>query len=405
MEEFSDYQESIELSVVMPCLNEAETLETCIRKIQRAFLQNSIEGEVIVADNGSTDGSIEIAQRLGVRLVSVREKGYGSAIRGGIAAARGKYVIMGDADDSYNFLEIPVVIAKLREGNELVMGNRFKGGIAPGAMPLLHRYLGNPVLSFVGRLFYTIPIGDFHCGLRGFDRQACQNWQLRTSGMELASEMVVKAALAKARIAEVPVTLSPDGRTRAPHLRTWQDGWRHLVFLLIHSPRWLFAIPGLVMMLIGLLLFAITLPKPVIIGRIGFDVHTLLFSVVLVVAGFQALSIGVISRIYAVTLGTKPSTRWITIITASRSVNRQVFSGIGLVLLGVAGFGYSFYIWEAQSFGALNPTGMLRIIIPFVFSFLLGFQLVFTGFFISMLSLKLTDQPVGVQPEALMEIR
>lgn len=390
--------ESIELSVVMPCLNEAETLATCIQKIEQAFRQNDIAGEIIVADNGSTDGSQNIALGLGARLISVQKKGYGNALRGGIDAAQGRYVIMGDADDSYNFLEIPAILNQLRNGYDLVMGNRFRGGIAPGAMPALHRYLGNPVLSFVGRLFYTIPIGDFHCGLRGFNRQAYQSWQLRTSGMEYASEMVVKAALVKSRIAEVPVTLSPDGRSRPPHLRTWQDGWRHLVFLLIHSPRWLFVVPGLVMMVVGLLLFAITLPRPVVIGRIGLDVHTLLFSVVMVVAGLQAVSIGVISRIYAVILGTKPPTPWITRMTSSRWVNQQVFLGFGLVIVGVAGFIYSLSIWEGQSFGALNPTGMLRIIIPFVFSFLSGFQLIFTGFFISMLSLKLADQPSLSEP-------
>ena len=382
----------VELSVVMPCLNEAETLATCIHKIERAFTENGISGEIIVADNGSTDGSIEIAEQLGATVVSVKAKGYGSALQGGINAASGEYVIMGDADDSYNFLEIPRLLTKLREGADLVMGNRFQGGIKPGAMPLLHRYLGNPVLSFIGRLFYGISIGDFHCGLRGFNRSKYQAWGLRTPGMEYASEMVVKAALKGAEIAEVGVTLSPDGRTRPPHLRTWQDGWRHLVFLLIHSPRWLFGLPGLILMLVGSILFALTLPRSVHVGRLGFDVHTLLFGAVLIIAGFQALAIGIISRIFAVMLGTKSSTRLTAFFTSSQTINGQVFGGVVMVLLGVAGFVYSFSVWERQSFGGLDPTGMLRIIIPSMLSFLLGFQSICMGFFLSMLSLKMSSE-------------
>jgi len=300
--------DSVELSVVMPCLNEAETLAACIRQIKDMLTENQIDGEIIVADNGSTDGSIDIALSEGVRVVPVTQKGYGSAIDGGVKAATGTYVVMGDADSSYNFGEIPALLAQLRKGSSLVMGNRFRGGVQEGAMPFLHRYLGNPVLSFFGRLFYTIPIGDFHCGLRGFSRKAYLTWGLRTTGMEFASEMVVKAALKKAAIAEVPVTLSPDGRSRAPHLRTWQDGWRHLLFLLIHSPRWLFAIPGLTLFMIGLALFALVLPRPIQIGRFGLDVHTLLLGMTMIVAGFQSFSIGVVSRIYAIKLGTKEST-------------------------------------------------------------------------------------------------
>lgn len=390
-----------ELSVVMPCLNEAETLAICIEKIKRAFRENNIDGEIIIADNGSTDGSIAIAQELDAVVVAVKAKGYGNALQGGIEAATGEYVIIGDSDDSYDFREIPKLLNKLRAGSDLVMGNRFKGGIAPGAMPHLHRYLGNPVLSFLGRLFYNIPIGDFHCGLRGFSRRAYKTWNLKTSGMEYASEMVVKAALSNARITEVPVTLSPDGRSRAPHLRTWQDGWRHLLFLLIHSPRWLFMIPGLFLSIVGFLLFALTLPRTVLIGRVGFDVHTMLIGAVLSIAGIQSIALGIISRVYSLLLGTKKPTVWTDRIMASNSVNWLVFGGFTMILFGLAGFGYSFFIWEDSSFAALNPAGMLRVIVPFMLCFLLGFQSLFTGFFISMLSLRIHNAPgpvVVVEP-------
>ena len=242
----------LELSIVMPCLNEAETLEVCIKKAQNSLRENQLAGEVIIADNGSTDGSQAIAERLGARVVPVDRKGYGSALLGGIAAARGRFIIMGDADDSYEFTNLMPFVAKLREGFELVMGNRFKGGIKPGAMPPLHRYLGNPVLTGIGRLFFGCPAGDFHCGLRGFSKAAIDRLNLQTTGMEFASEMVVKGSLQGLRITEVPTTLSPDGRSRPPHLRSWRDGWRHLRFMLVYSPRWLFLYPGLLLMLVGL---------------------------------------------------------------------------------------------------------------------------------------------------------
>ena len=243
----------VELTVVMPCLNEAETIDVCIQKALTAMESHRLSGEVVIADNGSTDGSQAIARRLGARVVHVERKGYGSALMGGIAAARGRYVIMGDADDSYDFTAIMPFVEQLRAGNHLVMGNRFKGGIKPGAMKALHRYLGNPVLTGIGRLFFRSRCGDFHCGLRGFDRGAIVDLDLRTTGMEFASEMVVKATLQKLRISEVPTTLSPDGRSRPPHLRSWRDGWRHLRFLLLYSPRWLFFLPGIALLLCGLL--------------------------------------------------------------------------------------------------------------------------------------------------------
>ncbi|GAA4408207.1 glycosyltransferase [Nibrella viscosa] len=379
---------SVELSVVMPCLNEAETLAACIRQIKRTFEANHIPGEVIIADNGSTDGSVEIAVREGARVVPVSQRGYGSAIDGGVKSALGEYIIMGDADSSYNFEEIPVLLTQLRKGYELVMGNRFKGGVKKGAMPFLHRYLGNPVLSFFGRLFYNIPIGDFHCGLRGFNRKAYLTWGLKTTGMEFASEMVVKAALKKAHIAEVPVTLSPDGRSRPPHLRTWQDGWRHLQFLLIHSPRWLFAIPGFSLFVFGLILMVLVLPSPIQIGRFGLDVHTLLLGMTMVVAGFQALSLGIVSRIYAIKLGTKQPNNWTNFFTNGRIINTMIFLGAGLVLLGSFGFVYSFIRWEKQSFGGLDPSRMIRVLVPFMLSFLMGFQLIIVSFFISLVNLE-----------------
>src|SRR5271156_4878894 len=270
--------EPIELSVVMPCLNEAETLESCIRKAQQAMQSANIAGEVIVADNGSSDGSIEIAERLGARVVPVRTRGYGNALMGGIAAARGKYVVMGDADDSYDFGHIPRFLEQLRQGADLVMGNRFRGGIQKSAMPALHRYFGNPALSRLGRLFFRSGVGDFYCGLRGFRKDAYERMGLRTTGMEFATEMVVKAALLGMPIVEVPTTLSPDGRSRAPHLRTWHDGWRTLRFFLLYSPRWLFLYPGLTLMAAGTALGLWLLPASRQIGSVTFDVHTMVYA-------------------------------------------------------------------------------------------------------------------------------
>ena len=292
-----------ELSVVMPCLNEAETLAICIQKAQRFFKENGVEGEVVIADNGSDDGSQQIAVDNGARVIPVAEKGYGNALKGGIAAAEGTYVIMGDADDSYDFLNLTPYLEKLREGYDLVMGNRFKGGIKKGAMPFLHRYLGNPVLSFIGRLFFKSKIGDFHCGLRGFSKEAFYEMELKTSGMEFASEMIVKASLADMKIAEVPTVLSPDGRTRPPHLNTWRDGWRHLRFLLLYSPKWLFLIPSVLLMLFGAGVSLRLLFGSIQIGATRFDVHTLLFSSALFLIGFQLLLFYGLTKIYTVENG------------------------------------------------------------------------------------------------------
>src|SRR6267154_1346802 len=261
--------EDMELSVVMPCLNEKATVGVCVKKALNAMERHGIRGEVIVADNGSTDGSREIAAQFGARVVPIEARGYGSALRGGITAARGRFVLMGDADDSYDFSQLDLFVGKLREGNDLVMGNRFQGGILPGAMPPLHRYLGNPVLTGIGRLFFKSPVGDFHCGLRAFRRDAIERLDLRTHGMEFASEMVVKATAFGLRVTEIPTTLSPDGRDRAPHLRTWRDGWRHLRFLLLYSPRWLFLYPGMALFVLGAVVSTLLLPGPVMIGNVG----------------------------------------------------------------------------------------------------------------------------------------
>src|SRR6266487_2781972 len=281
---------SIEFSIVMPCLKEAETLATCIQKAKRSLEENNVEGEIIIADNGSTDGSQEIAEQHGARVIDVQARGYGSALMGGIAAARGKYIIMGDADDSYDFSTLEPFVEKLRAGYDLVMGNRFKGGVKAGAMPALHRYLGNPVLTAIGRVFFHSPCGDFHCGLRGFAKDAVLRLDLRTTGMEFASEMIVKATLHKLQITEVPTTLSPDGRSRPPHLRSWRDGWRHLRFLLLYSPRWLFFYPGALLMAAGIALCGWLLPGPRHVSSVTLDVHTLLYAAAAIVIGFQAVN-------------------------------------------------------------------------------------------------------------------
>src|SRR4029079_2959560 len=343
-----------ELSILMPCLNEAETLEICIKKAQKALEDLNVSGEVIIADNGSTDGSPEIASSLGARVVHVAEKGYGSALQGGIKAARGKYIIMGDADDSYDFTNLGPFLEKLRDGYELVMGNRFKGGIAPNAMPPLHRYLGNPVLTAIGRLFFQSPCGDFHCGLRGFSKNAITRLDLRTTGMEFASEMVVKATLHKLRIAELPTTLSPDGRSSPPHLRTWRDGWRHLRFLLLYSPRWLFLFPGTLLMLAGLVTGALLLIKPRTIGTVTFDVHSLLYSAMAILIGFQSITFALFTKIFAISEGLLPEDprlnklfKWITLEVG-------LVVGSVIVLIGFGGSVYALDFWGERSFGKLN---------------------------------------------------
>lgn len=378
----------IEFSVVMPCLNEAETLETCIRKAQKAFRELRISGEVVIADNGSTDGSREIVLQMGARLVDVKEKGYGAALLGGVAEAHGKFVIMGDADDSYDFSSLAPFIDKLRSGYDLVMGNRFKGGIKSGAMPLLHKYLGNPVLTTLGRLFFGSPCGDFHCGLRGFSKAAVMKLNLRTTGMEFASEMIVKATLQGMRIAEVPTTLSPDGRSRPPHLRTWRDGWRHLRFLLLYCPRWLFLYPGALLMVLGLAGWVWLMPGPQTIGNVSFDVHTILYAALAITIGFQAINFAAFTKIYAISEGLLPEDPGLQNIFRYITLEVGLIIGVVLIGLGLVGTLFAVSSWGAQSFGPLEPSKMLRLVVPAVTAVTLGFQIVLSSFFLSVLGLR-----------------
>lgn len=376
-----------EVSVVMPCLNEALTLEVCIAKARDAMEAHDIAGEVIIADNGSSDGSQRIAEQAGARVVEIKRKGYGSALLGGIAAARGKYVIMGDADDSYDFAHIPRFVERLREGNELVMGNRFRGGIMPGAMPPLHRYLGNPVLSGIGRLLFRSASGDFHCGLRGFSKRAIDSLELRTSGMEFASEMVVKATIQGLKICEVPTTLSPDGRDRPPHLRSWRDGWRHLRFMFLFSPRWLFFYPGALLMIAGVLIMAWLLPGARIIGGVTFDVHSLLYAAAAILIGLQAVLFSLLGKVFGMNTGLMPYTPfW-------KALFQRVGLETGLVVGGalfVAGIGLSLGavgVWGNVEFGPLEVHRTLRLVIPAALLLILGCQIVMSSFFFSVLGL------------------
>ncbi len=377
----------VEVSVVMPCLNEAETLQTCIEKADLALRTLGVAGEVVVADNGSTDGSQSIASRAGARVINVELKGYGHALLGGISQARGGFIIMGDADDSYDFTAIGPFIEKLREGADLVMGNRFLGGIKPGAMPFLHRYLGNPVLSGLGRLFFRSDCGDFHCGLRGFRRDAFDRLDLRTTGMEFASELVVKATLFNMKISEVPVTLWPDGRSRPPHLRSWRDGWRHLRFLLLYSPRWLFFYPGMTLLLLGLAVGLWLLPRPRTIGGATFDVHTLLYAAVAIFIGFQSIVFALFARIFAITEKLMPSDPQLDRLFKVFNLEKGLLAGGVLAALGVIGSIYALGDWGGQSFGPLDPSRTFRIVIPSALSLILGCQITLASCFLSILGL------------------
>ena len=381
-------RENLELSVVMPCLNEAETLATCIQKAQGYMRENNVNGEVVIADNGSTDGSQEIAINLGARVVNVHEKGYGSALMGGIRAARGKYVIMADADDSYDFENLQPFVDQLRKGSDLVMGNRFRGGIKPKAMPPLHKYLGNPVLSGIGRLLFRSPCGDFHCGLRGFNRESILKLDLQTTGMEFASEMVVKATLNRLDLAEVPTTLSPDGRSRPPHLRSWRDGWRHLRFLMIFSPRWLFLYPGALLMLFGSLLGLWLLPGPQLFEGVSLDVHTLLYASLAIVVGFQSIVFAVFTKVFAISEGLLPMDERVHKTLDVVSLEKGLIAGGVLVLAGIMGSIFTLSTWGLHSFGPLQPSETMRTIIPSITSITLGVQIVFSSFFLSVLQLK-----------------
>ncbi|MFN3449032.1 MAG: glycosyltransferase family 2 protein [Roseococcus sp.] len=376
--------DGLELTILMPCLNEAETLALCIRDAQAFLARSGIAGEVLVADNGSTDGSQAIAESLGARVVPVAERGYGAALRGGIAAARGRFVIMGDSDHSYDFANLDAFVEALRGGADLVMGNRFRGGIEKGAMPFLHRWLGNPVLSFLGRLFFRVPTGDFHCGIRGFSRERILALGLVTPGMEFASEMVVRAALAGLRIAEVPTRLRPDGRSRPPHLRTWRDGWRHLRFLLFYSPRWLFLYPGLGLLGLGAALILLLVGGPVALGPVRLDLHSLMAGCLFLLAGLQAVAFAVISRLVGMRRGYLPPMRegfWRRLPLLESGL---ILAAL-LLLAGLAGMAATFGGWAGAGFGDIRDPVSPRLFLVWSTVAVAGLQLGFTAFLASIL--------------------
>ena len=371
----------------MPCLNEAETIEVCVTKAVKYILDNSIDGEVLVSDNGSSDGSIEIAERAGARVISTLAKGYGSALLNGIDQAQGTYIIMGDADDSYDFSKLDEFVKRLRGGADLVMGNRFAGGIMPGAMPPLHRYLGNPVLSTIGRILFKSNVGDFHCGLRGFRKSSIQDLNLISTGMEFASEMVVKATLLGLRVEEVPTILHPDGRSGKPHLRTWPDGWRHLRFLFLYSPRWLFLYPGLLLFVVGLAMSARLSIGTLTLGSIVLDINTLLVSVGATIIGCQSTWFAVLSKAFAMREGLLPTDLRIRRIQKSFSLERLLVLSVGIFLVGLAGLIYATGHWRNSDWGPLDPLPSLRLVIPSVGMMVIAAQTAMGAALLSVFSL------------------
>ena len=381
----------MELTILMPCLNESRTLKICIDKAQKFLTDNNIDGEILVADNGSTDGSQDIAREAGARVVDISEKGYGAALIGGCNVAYGKYVIMGDSDDSYDFLNLMPFIEKLRDGYDLVMGNRFKGGIEKDAMPPLHRYLGNPILSFIGRVLYKSNIKDFHCGLRGYNKESILKLNLHTLGMEYASEMVVQATLHNLKITEVPTTLKKDGRDRPPHLRSWSDGWRHLTFLFMHCPKWLFLFPGLLLFTIGFIFSALILSSPIIIKNIEFDINTLIYTSISTIIGFQLILYYIITLKYAEKTKFIPSTKMSKKLIKI-TMNKGILIGAILVLIGIIGSIIALHIWSSTGFGNLIPNKMLRLTIPMLVLFVCGIQLMFSSFLLGILEINVKKE-------------
>ncbi|AMA59654.1 dolichol-P-glucose synthetase [Bradyrhizobium sp. CCGE-LA001] len=372
----------------MPCLNEAETLAVCIAKAQAFLRRAQITGEVLIADNGSTDSSRHIAEAGGARVIDVPMRGYGAALRAGIAAARGRYIVMGDADDSYDFARLDAFLECLRAGDDLVMGNRFRGGIESGAMPFLHRYLGNPILSWLGRLFFRTPLGDFHCGMRGFSRDPIAKLDLRTTGMEFASEMVVRATIVGLKISEVPTTLSKDGRSRPPHLRTWRDGWRHLKFLLLYSPRWLFFYPGALLVAAGTALSSILLFGQISIGGIGFDIRTMLVACTCLIVGIQGICFAAIARSFAKDMNLLPPSERYGRMLEACTLEFFVFGGGAIFVLGIAGLITAIIQWSETNFGPLDLSSLLRVVALSTTAITVGAQLVFTGFLAGLMSIK-----------------
>ncbi len=378
----------MELTILMPCLDEALTVETCIRKAQTYLRNSGIDGEILIADNGSTDGSQSVAQAAGARVVQIDDRGYGAALIGGIAAAKGRFVIMADADDSYDFTDLDGFVDRLRGGIKLVVGNRFKGRILPGAMPPLNRYLGNPLLSFIGRTLFLSPVGDFHCGIRGFDRQAILELRLRSSGMEFASEMVVKASLAHLSITEVPTTLRPDGRHRTPHLRPWRDGWRHLRFMLLRSPHWLFLYPGLILAGWGLVGAAILTVTPIRVPNIfTLDINALLYFSISAILGVQITFFGLFAIAFARKIKLKIARGLPEKLVRLASLEAAITVGAFLVVVGIGGALYAILKWGHSSFGPLVPSDMMRITIPSVTALAIGAQIVFGSFLLGFIEI------------------
>jgi glycosyltransferase involved in cell wall biosynthesis len=387
---------AIELTILMPCLNEAETIQSCVRKAMRFLAESGIRGEVLVADNGSTDGSQRMAEQLGARVVSIAIRGYGAALMGGIEAAAGRFVIMGDSDGSYDFAALGPFVSQLRDGKDFVMGNRFKGGIKTGAMPPLHRYLGNPLLSWIGRVFFRIQIGDFHCGLRGFSREAVRQLGLTSRGMEFASEMIVKSSFRGLKISEVPTTLWPDGRSRPPHLQTWRDGWRHLRFLLLHSPRWLFLYPGLFFMFIGLLAIGSLWAGPVRLApHVIIDIHSLVAACFAIIVGSQLVMFSALAQKYAVVEGFLPPAETFKRTLAGLTLERTVQYGVLLFAIGLIGTLWAIYSWVAIGFGPITYNKVMRILVISLTAIVVAVQMIASAFLSSIFEIRHLPPPAG----------
>ncbi len=391
IEDSTECEERPEVSFLLPCLNEAQTLQTCLRKIHQTITRHQLRAEIIVADNGSHDGSDTIAIIAGAKVLHVEQKGYGAALQAGLAAAQGTYIIMGDADDSYDFSATFPFIQKLREGYDLAMGCRLPkagGKIMPGAMPWLHRWLGNPVLSGLGRLFFQCPVTDFHCGLRGFRRDFCLKLDLQTTGMEFASEMVIKSTLLGGKIAEIPITLYKDGRNRRPHLNTWRDGWRHLRFMLMYSPRWLFFIPGSFLLIVGSLIGGILLTGPLHISGVTFDTNTLLVAAMAILVGFNLVSFGAFSKLIAISTKLLPKDPLLEKLSKTFTLEMGIFCGAFVALLGASLLGWGILYWQSQNFGSLSYPESLRLVIPGTTALTLGVEIIFSSFLVSILLMR-----------------
>ena len=393
--------DAVELTIVMPCLNEAETLAACIEKAKNGLQKAGVTGEILIADNGSTDGSIQIAEKLGARVAHVTAKGYGNALRGGIEAANGKWILMGDADDSYDFSNIDGFVRKLREGYDLVMGCRLPSGggtILPGAMPWKNRWIGNPALSFIGRTFYHTPARDFHCGMRAFTKDAYNRMALKTTGMEFASEMVMKATLKSMRVAETPITLHPDGRSRPPHLKPWRDGWRHLRFMLIYSPKWLFLVPGMVLATVGFAAAVFLFLLPLRVGGVVFDAGSLLMSSMLVIVGIQLVALAFFTKVFAVAEGLLPENPKFTRMFRVFTLEKGVVTGVLFFVAGIALLLRALWIWKLAAYGTISYPENLRRLIPSATFIVVGIQIISASFFMSILGLKTSNRTPPSEP-------